>query len=172
METKPQTSKEYLKTLQIIYYALISGQVIFGLVALFLRKMIGLDTGLQDLTDIFLYLVPVFIFGGYLLSRILFKSNLKTAINKSSLIEKMSDYRAALVIRYALLEGPSFFAIVVYLLTGSLIFLGMAGLIIVLFFTMKPTKERSVTDLQLNPAEEQSILDPDRIIAEINKNNQ
>jgi hypothetical protein len=111
METRPQTSKEYFKTLQIIYYALITGQVIFGLVTLYLRKMIGLDTGLQDLTGIFLYLVPVFIIGGYFLSRILFKSNLNTAINKTSLIEKMSDYRAALVIRYALLEGPTFFAI-------------------------------------------------------------
>lgn len=167
METRQQTSKEYFKTLQIIYFALIAGQVIFGLVTLYLHQIIGLDTGLQNLRSIFLYIVPIFIIGGYLGSRILFKSNLKTVISKSSLVEKMSDYRAALVLRYALLEGPSFFAMVVYLLTDDVLFLVMAGLIIVLFFTMKPTKEHAVTDLELNPAEEQSILDPDKVIAEI-----
>jgi MFS family permease len=167
METKPQTSKDYFRTLQIIYYALIAGQVIFGLVALFLNQMIGLDTGLNDLRNIFLFIVPIFIVCGYLASRILYKNSLKKAKSRASLIEKMSDYRAALVVRYALLEGPSFFAVVVYLITGDLSFLVMAGFIIAIFFTIKPTKDRAVRDLELSPYEEQSILDPDKVIAEI-----
>jgi hypothetical protein len=164
METKPQTSKEYFKTLQIIFYALITGQLLFGLVALFLHQKIGLDNGLNDLKNIFLYIVPIFIAGGYLSSRILFKNSLKTAKSRASLVEKMADYRAALVVRYALLEGPSFFAIVIYQITGYLPFLVMAGFIIVIFLTLKPAKERAVSDLELSPAEEQAILDPDRII--------
>lgn len=164
METKPQTSREYFKTMQIIYYALIAGQVSFALIALFLHQMIGLDTGLNELRIIFLYIVPIFIVGGYLSSRILFKNSLKTAKSKSSLVEKMADYRAALIVRYALLEGPSFLAIVVYLITGDFSFLVMAVFIIVIFFTIKPTRENAVNDLELNPAEEQAILDLDRII--------
>jgi hypothetical protein len=167
METKPQTSKDYFRTLQIIYIALIAGQVLFGLMALFLHQMIGLDAGLNDLKSVFIYIVPIFIVGGYFASRILYKNSLKKAKSRASLIEKMSDYRAALVVRYALLEGPSFFAIVSYLITGYLPFLVMACFIIMIFFTMKPSKESAVSDLELNPYEEQSILDPDKIISEI-----
>lgn len=167
METRPQTSKEYFKTLQIIYYSLIAGQVFFGLVSVIINQMINLNSGLEILKDIFLYIVPVIIISGLLVGRRLFKNNMKTASSRAGLIEKMADYRASCILKYALLEGPSFLAIIIFLVTGDILFLGMTGLIIAIFLTMKPTKEYAVRNLELNPYEEQKIHDDNAVISEI-----
>ncbi len=167
METRPQTSKEYFRTLQIIYYALIAGQVFFGLVSVIINQMNNLNSGLVNLKDIFLFIVPFITISGFLIGRILFKKNMKTASSRAGLIEKMADYRAACIVKYALLEGPSFLAIIFFLVTGDLLFSGMTGLIIAIFLTMKPTKEYAVRNLELNPYEEQKIHDDNVVISEI-----
>ena len=73
---------------------------------------------------------------------------------------KLDAYRAALILRYALLEGPSMFAIVVYLVTGGIIFILLAALIVFYFVTIRPNKENVIKDLDLNPNEEQILNDP------------
>jgi hypothetical protein len=170
METKPQTSREYFRALQIIFYALIAGQVSFALVSVFLNQMSDFSSGTEDLRKIFLIIVPVFVIGGYLGSRFLFKNNLKTARSRESLTEKMNDYRAACVVRYALLEGPSFLAIITFLLTGDYVFLGITGFIIAIFLTIIPSQDKAVFELELNPYEEQKIRDPDAVISELKLN--
>jgi len=167
MESRPQTSKEYFRTLQIIYYALIAGQVLFGLISVLLNQMTGFLSRTIELRNILLYITPVFIIGGYFGGRILFRKNMNTARNRAGLLEKMSDYRAAIVIRYALLEGPSMLSIIAYLLTGDLLFLGMAGLIIFIFITLKPSSDKAAADLDLGPEDEHSVNDPDAVISEI-----
>lgn len=48
-----------------------------------------------------------------------------------------------------------------------MLFLVMAGLIIVVFLTISPTSERAAKDLELNPDDKMAINDPNRMIAEI-----
>ena len=167
IDTRPQTSKEYFKALQIVYYALIAGQVLFGLLAFYLIQTRLFDGDQKELRDIFIYIVPVFVAGGLFGSGILFKSRLNLAKEKTSLYEKMSDYRSALIVRYALLEGPSFFGIVVFLITGDYLFLGMSGLIIAVFFTLMPTANRAVNDLELSANDTHTINDPNGVISEL-----
>jgi hypothetical protein len=169
MEVKAQTSREYFRSLQIVFYALIAGQFIFAMIALFIRQMRVIDT-VDGLDDIFLFIVPLFIIGGITGNWLFFNNRIKASILKTSMVEKMSDYRAILIIRYALLEGPTLLAIIVFLMTGNLLFLGMAGIVIIVFLVLRPSPQRAVKDLQLNPFEEQSVLDPDKIIAEIKTN--
>ena len=167
MEAKPQSMKEYFLSLQIVYYALIAGQLIFALLTFYLIRS-GLFDGEQaELRNIFIYIVPVFVVGGLFISHLLFKSFMNTARGKKNLYEKLTFYRSALIIRYALLEGPSFFAIVVYLLTGDYLFLGMSGLIIITFFTLKPSAERALNDLELNPEEAYAINNPNTLMNEM-----
>jgi hypothetical protein len=66
-----------------------------------------------------------------------------------------------------LLEGPSFFAIVVYLLTGDYLFLGMSGLIMIVFFTLKPSAERAVNDMELHSEEANAINNPNTLMNEM-----
>ena len=139
MNTKKQTSKEYFKTLQIIYYALVAGQLIFVSIGFYMVKTGRFNINNPSLNNVFIYIIPLIVIGGVLLSNFIFNKKLNDAKGKPSLIEKMTTYRTCLIIRYGLLEGPSFLAVIAYLVTNSIIFLGLAGLIIVLFSTFKPT---------------------------------
>jgi MFS family permease len=167
IDTKPQSSKEYFHALQIIYFALIAGQVLFGLLTFYLIQSGLFDGDQKDLRNIFIYIVPVFVVGGIFGSHIMFKKVLNEAKRKPSLYEKISAYRSALIVRYALLEGPSFFGIVVFLITGDYLFLGMNGLIIAVFFTLMPTVNRAVNDLELSANDTHTINDPNGVIAEL-----
>ena len=170
MTKKPQTSKEYFNTLIIIYYVLIGGQLLFGFVSLVLHQSETFDPAIKELRDIFIFVVPFFVLGGLLGSNIMFKYQLKVCKSKPDLMEKMTCYRSALIIRYALLEGPSFFSIVVYLLTRDMLFLGMAGVIILIFLSIKPAISKAVIDLELNTSDSQAINNPGKVISEIRIN--
>ena len=90
-----------------------------------------------------------------------------TLFRSINLSEKLIDYRSALIVRYALLEGPSFFAIVVYMFTGELMFLGMAVLIILIFLFISPSVEKAGNDLELGQKEKQMLADPNSVVDEI-----
>jgi len=165
MSIKQLTSKEYFKTMQNIYFALIGAQVFFCILSLFLHYVSKSDSGQQELRDIFIYIVPLIVFGGSFISYYVFRSMLSASKSMKALTDKMIGYRYALIIRYAFLEGPSFFAIIVYFLTGDWLFLTMSALIILLFLTIKPTPEKAVKDLQLDFNDHQSIYDPNKVIA-------
>jgi len=166
MSTKQQTSKEYFRELQVIYYALIAGQVIFGIVAHCLNQYGSFNSDVQIVGNIF-YIVPLFVFGGSYVSNMVFRKMMSATKSIGILTEKMNAYRSALIVRYSLLEGPSFFSIIAYYLTGHLLFLALSGLIIVFFLTIIPTTERAATDLELNLNDKQIINNPSRLIAEI-----
>ena len=154
------TSKEYFKSMLVIWLSLIGGQVFFGLIAFYLNNNGSYDPEGKELKDIFMYLVPVFAVYGVIAGSIIFKKKLNSSKSKTSLIEKLNDYRAALIIRYALLEGATFFSLVSYLMTGDQLFLYISILIIAIFIILKPSAEKVINDLELNPNERQTISDP------------
>lgn len=164
MTTPKLTSKEYFKITSVIWFTLIGGQVFFGLIAFYLNNNGSYEPEGKDLKEIFIYLVPVFALYGVIAGSIFFKKKLKSSKSKTSLHEKLNEYRTALIIRYALLEGASFFSLVSYLLTGYSLFLYISILIIASFIILKPSGEKASTDLELNPGEIQIISNPDSII--------
>ena len=167
MSINQQTSKEYFGSLQIIYFGLIAGPVLFGAVLLIINQLIPPNFAVNLIKDVLVYIVPFVAIGGILGSNLVFKSRLKLLKSCVSLNEKTADYRSALIVRYALLEGPSFFALVIYFLTGDVLFLGVAGLIVAVFLTIRPTMERAASDLDLNLNDKQAIKDPNMVISEI-----
>lgn len=160
MDNIKQTSGVYFRSLIIVFYSLIIGQVFFGLISFFLVSTNNIKSEGADLRSVFIYIIPVFVLVGLILSNLIFKNRLKAIDRKSSLIIKLTDYRAALVVRYALLEGPSIFAIVVYLVTGDIIFILFAALIVFYFLTIRPNREKAIKDLDLSPNDEQILNDP------------
>jgi hypothetical protein len=158
MATSPQSSKEFFRALLIIFLGLITGQILFGLVCLFLNQMEDWQPVAAELKQVFMYVVPVFIIGGYLGGKMLFKRSMKAAQNKAALSEKLAEYRSASIVRYALLEGPSMLALISYLITGELSFLVMAAFIIAIFLTIIPTPQKAISDLELD-GNEASRLD-------------
>jgi len=170
MSTKKVTSKEYFKILDILYFSLLAGQIIFAIITLYLTLSGTINSQHKEFRDIFLILVPIFVAVGIYASNIMFKNKINLAKEKLSLIEKMSDYRSALLLRWALLEFPSFFSIIAFFLTGDFFFLGISALIIVFFINIKPNIDKVSIDLELSIGDKMTINDPDAIIAEINTN--
>jgi MFS family permease len=162
--TTNETSKVYFKSLAIIYIAVIISQVFLGLVFYYLNHVSQNKTFPAELNKIFLILIPVLIVGAIVGSAVILRFRLKKLIEKADLKEKLREYRVTLLVNYAILEGPALLSLGCYYITANIIYLGLAGLIIVIFSINKPSKERVAYDLDLNPGERAIIEDPDAIV--------
>jgi len=142
------TSGEYFKSIKIVHIALVIGVVFFILISVFLQIK-GFGTVAPEIDNILLFVVPIFALGGIFASNFVFKKRLNEIRKKSNLKEKMEEYRSALIVKLALIEGPSFFAVVTYLLTGNYIYLGLAVILIIVFLIYTPNKTKFINDLEL-----------------------
>nr|WP_294942857.1 hypothetical protein [uncultured Mucilaginibacter sp.] len=150
----PQTPATFLRTITIIHLALGAGQVLFGVVVLSLSNRIIINV--RDTHDPMVYLVPLLAVTCFFLSNFMFKKVLSSAIKpESTLRQKLMYYQTALIIRLALLEGPSLFGIVAFFLTGSLFFLLISGFLVCYFIYIRPTKDNIEETLELSYEEKE-----------------
>jgi hypothetical protein len=143
-----KTPQTFLKTITIIHSALLIGQVLFGVVTFYITNSTVIN--LNPAGDVYFYIVPLFFVIGMLAGSFIFKQHVAKLADKNALPEKLSDYQTALIIKYALTEGTSLFGIVVYLLTGNLLYLIFTGLNILYFIWMRPTKDKIEEDMNLS----------------------
>ena len=164
MNTNRQTSKEYFKSLTIAHAALIMGQLLFAGVIYFQVSSAG--NSISDRNGIpFDIIVPILVIGGIVASYFIFNTLLKSAKNKSNLKEKLVSYRSAMIVRFALLEGPSLFSIIIVMITGNIMFFIYTLLIIGFFLYYRPTKESITNELELNFEEKSVINNPESIFS-------
>jgi len=140
----------FLKTMRIIFFALLAGQIIFIAVAFF---TITNNSPQSQSDDLFNIIVPVAIGFGLFMSSLLFKQMLAKIKKDDSFEQKLEAYRSALIIRYALLEVPSIFSTVVYLFSGNIIFLAFSGVMILAFLMNMPSRDKATQDLNLSSIE-------------------
>jgi hypothetical protein len=159
-----QTSKEYLRSTQIVHLAMLLGQVFFAGVSLFVVYMNGASLTDANTVNIFLIVEILIASTSTYASRFLFAQKLKTIEFNVSLSEKLGIYNSANIIRWALLEGPSFMSIILYFLTGQILFMIISLAIMSYFVMIRPTLEKTINDLQLNEQEKLILSDPNAII--------
>ncbi len=170
MTTRPLTVSEYFRTLNILFFGLIAGQIFFAAIIVFL-KLTGVENSQGvEFRQILLFVVPMFIIGGIYASMQIFKSKLNLAKGKTDLTDKLNHYRSACIIRWALLEAPGFLSLVVSFITGDLLFLGMTAIIIAYFISIRPGVEKAIIELELDYEDKMKLSDPDAVITEINMN--
>ncbi len=157
-------SKDFFYSLNVIHFSLIAGQFFFALVIFYITINGSSYYVERDLTNLFLVLIPVVAIGGIYLSLVIYKNRLSEVKSKSALSEKMKNYRIASILRWAIIEFPSFMAIIAYFLTSEVFFLGIVALIIAYFFMIKPSPEKCGVDLDLDYNEKNFICDPESII--------
>ncbi len=156
METIKMTSGNYFKSIKIIHLALVTGVVFFALISILLQAK-GFGTVGQEIDNVLLIVVPIFVLAGIFASNFVFKKKLSEVRKKSNLKEKMEEYQSALIIKLALIEGPSFFAVITYLLTDNYIYLGLTAILIIVFIIYAPNKTKFITDLELTKNESDLI---------------
>jgi len=166
MPPKPQTSKEYFSRLTIVHATLLLTQVMFAAIAYYLISTEQFNST-NELVGILKIIAPTLVFAGFLGSNFLSKAQLKSIRQKPALKDKLQAYLPALLIKWALLETPSLFSIVCFLLTADYFFLGLACLVMVIFFINRPTTSSTALDLELSVVEKQLIENPNAIVSEI-----
>lgn len=144
--------KEQFKSINILWLALLAGQLIFFLVTYFLVPGTG-----NESMEIFQTIVPVVMLGAlggvYLISR---RRTVEGAA-LDSLEEKVNHYRATIIIRSALLEGANLLAIVAMLIDQPGPYLLYFAVGIAAFLYFRPVINRFVQDYQVSEQEAQEL---------------
>ncbi|WP_461629709.1 hypothetical protein [Labilibaculum euxinus] len=168
MSKTKQNFQQYQRNSILIHAALLTGQVFFASFAVFINQTQGaVVAGDEVLRTMFMIMIPLFFLVTYSVGNLVSNKKLKLAKEETELKTKMESYRAINIIKYAMLEGTAFCAIITYLLTGELLLLGFAVMIMLLFATYYPTKEKLMRELELNRAEQAILEDPAAIVAEV-----
>ena len=139
---------KYFRVLTKIYVTLIFAQLIFILIALFLRTDMHAAPESGDF-KIFKILVPLFVGGGIYEGNILYRKRVRKAREQSTLAKKLNGYRVGLMLRYAFWIAPSLFAIVAYFLTGNWIYLALSVIVILVFLAHRPGVDKARKELDL-----------------------
>ena len=159
-------SKEYFRTLNLIYYGQLSAMILLASMAYYLIQQGNVGPENNDLAisfqKIIMIVIPLSLGAGYILFRILLRS-LKPEM---PLIYKMKKYFSANLIRSAFLEIPGLFVSVVAILTAHTFFLLIVPLILILFFLFRPTRSVIAQELGLSTEERAKFEDPKAIISE------
>ncbi len=166
MKHQKITSKQYFKTAKMIHGALISGVIIFLFVASFIMWGQELEVDYNTESNVFYIIVGVLglwaLFGG----DFIFKTQLKKAKIHPALSQKMMQYQKANIVKYALIEGVALFSIVAALLTLSVWFLIIAGILVLVLASYYPSADKAIKELDLNIDEQKQVRTADAYISE------
>lgn len=156
------TPKSFIQRITIIHLALIMGQLLFSGVSYSLveTNFLSFDFG----SDVFVMLVPAIAVSGAFASNFIYNKKIGELTSLESLKDKVMCYQTACIIRYALLEGSALFGIVSYMQSGNLLFLIIAGALIVYFVSLRPTKEKIEMDLNFSFEQKTTFNQMDEVI--------
>ncbi len=168
MGTQKLTSKQYFRSLTIVYFALIAGLVFFTVIAVFLNFQLSefAKNNNENFKQTMLIVSLIFAFSGIAVSLLIFRKKLEKVWQKNTLSDKLNEYRGALIAKYAALEVASMFAIVAFMLCGDFILIVIAVVLILYMTIQRPSKERASIHLMLTYKDQQLINDDDAIVCE------
>ena len=163
MEQTQLTTGEYLKVLKVIHIGLTGGVVLFLLIAMVLQ-LTGFEPELKELEEMLLAITGAGAVAGVFTGNLLFRKKLEQLVELKSLKEKLMGYQSALIIKYALVEGPAFFSVVAYLLTANFLFPGVTLILIFILILYAPGKDKLTSDLNLSKSETDLLDNPHAVL--------
>lgn len=132
------TLHDLFKPIKIIHFALCMG----ALLVIFIIKFITYVDSETKKNDIPIEYIGVAIgVFGIVMSRILFLAKTKTAKSNSSLRQKIEDYKAAVILQIAMLEGVSTINIIFYYIFKNDINFAFSIALLFLMVVRRPTIE-------------------------------
>ena len=147
MDSRTRTTpRNFLKTITLLHMALSTGPIIAGFI---FYNSTSIKEYKEAAGDFFIYVFPLIGLIGVLASAFMFKTLTKNIAEKSSLQEKLAAFQSASLIRYALLEGPALLNLVWFSKTGNLLYLTVAGVLVLLLVLQRPTRLKIDRELQL-----------------------
>lgn len=149
---KNSAHKPVLQMMNILFFAILSMTVIFGVVVFFITSQ-QMSTATPDLKGTFNIIVPgAFVFS-ILISSVASKAQLRQIDAGMPLADKLKKYQSITLIKCAPIEAAGVISSVATLITGELYFLAGIALALVIFLMIRPTLGNIANDLNLSGAE-------------------
>ncbi len=147
---QPANPKLTLRSIQIVHLALIIGVTLFMVIS-----FVNNANRLALLPDDETHMTLVYVACGMAVLSVIVSSalynNLLGKIDTSSpLSQKLPQYFSASITRWALLEGAALFNVVVFLLSGSLLNVGLAILLLALMGNLRPSRQKVTDELKIS----------------------
>ncbi|MEN1784737.1 MAG: hypothetical protein AAGF77_06300 [Bacteroidota bacterium] len=100
-------------------------------------------------TDYLTFIFPVLGLAGFFAGKFFYQKSLQKIRTMPVLSQKLTAFRSAALIQYALLEGPALINLVAFGQTGNFLFLTVGGALLLYLWTMRPHTEKIKRDLAL-----------------------
>jgi len=149
-------NSNYLKGLKVVYFVLAMGLILFVLVAFFIINMNGsLAKEAISPAQRAPFLIALILITGaaFMTYKAIFTKKLDLVKTLPTLDKKLAAWRELCVLQGALIEAPSFFAIVLFMLLGNYILLIWPVVSISLLWMRQPTRDLLISETNLSPAE-------------------
>jgi len=140
--------KPEIKSLIIVHTAMLFVQIVFAGVAYGVSSQVkpvdeNFERALQTVA-------AILALAGGTAAFVLFKKKVKVLQEtRNGFSEKITDYRAASIVKFALLEAPSLFCSIGYFLTQQVSFLLLCIVLILVFAGQKPTVNMMMYDMNV-----------------------
>ena len=141
-----------------IYFSLVFGLLLFFIIVMILIQDKKIE-GDKNLDMIFTFVVPIFGLMMMFISRMIYNQMILKFDSAGSLLQKISHYRTAKIVSWAMIEGACFFALVATMLTSNYLYVAVYIFLFGYFFLMRPSKESLIRDMHLNSEESDLILE-------------
>jgi|GEM_PF-2225981 len=154
---------EFYKTVNIVYFAIVGGLLLFMTTSYFLSVQQNFDINTNQ---------NQIILGGSLAiilsfaAQYFFRISLKKIDTKADIKDKFSGYFNAFIIKLALLEGAAMVNIVFFYASANKIYLIFAGFILLLLLLAKANPDKISTELKLNSEEKAYINQPEKYFSD------
>ena len=146
MEIDPEELAVQYKSLNILQTAFASGQIIFAVIAYVLTRD---DQRPADWSDPQVIVAAIFIAVLVPLSFFLYKRNLDKVKAEDNAANKIALYRGAFILRTAMLEGCTLYAIIVILITHCLTYSILVAIPLMIFLNSWITLNKMKRDLEI-----------------------
>lgn len=156
MSYTDQQPKDFIKSLQIIHFALLMGVIVFAAyVSIHLNEQ--LIFSYQE-GKAFLYIAITISFVGNLMSKSLFIKLIKKIPDDADLLQKASKYSIAHIFRVAMLEFPALVCVIFVLQSNNSFYFILVGILLLMILAIFPTKNKFANEVPLT-TKEKSILE-------------
>ncbi len=141
--------KPAIKALIFLHTIMLMGQILLAVIGYFISTQFQ-PTADEKLSRILQSVAVVLALGGGAAAFVVFKKSInELQLTANGIVEKMAAYRAASIVKFALLEAPSIFCIVGFILTHNISFLLLSIVLILVFAGQKPTVSMMMYDMQV-----------------------
>lgn len=168
MPIQPQTSRDYFKSISLLYFVLLVWQIVILSILFYMRNYSWDIWAMSESDDLYIITAVWVSIASILGTIFLSRTKLHEICENTQLREKLSLYKTLAVIKFALLEGWTINALVLYFVSWSNILLVLSIIMILIFALNIPMKEKIMASINLTWEHLLKLENPEEIVAEIN----